>query len=170
MTVKGKDREKVTTNGRAVFYTIFWENFRKAALDRGYSLALHGSMASDMDMVLIPWVEEPQPVEEVIKAFSDNIGGTVFKECHLEPHPGKPHGRIVYTLSIYRDFYIDISYLPIDRMTKLISTQDEYNKLLSDEISELVGVAKVHGWKSQRHDAGQSLRERINNIKNSVGI
>ncbi len=106
-----KSKEEVTTNGRAVFYTVLWPSFRKAALDCGWALGLHGSMASDMDMMAMPWVEDAKPIEELIKALSACIDGTVWKESHFTPFVGKPHGRIVYTLSIYSDFFIDLSIM-----------------------------------------------------------
>ena len=105
-----KDKEEVTTNGRAVFYTIMWPKFRQSALDLGWALALHGSMATDMDLMAMPWTEEAAPVEQLVKALSDNIGETIWKFKHLETFQ-KPHGRIVYTLSIFSDFYIDLSVM-----------------------------------------------------------
>ena len=53
-----KDRRCVTTNGRAVFYAVMWEDLRNAALDVGWALALHGSLNSDMDIMAMPWVED----------------------------------------------------------------------------------------------------------------
>lgn len=40
----------------------------------------------------------------------------------------------------------------------------EYNQLLSDECSELVGMAAIHGWKSNRVEQGKKLRLQIANI------
>jgi len=106
-----KQKEEIDTNGRAVFYAVLWPSFRKAAIDCGWGLALHGSMESDMDLMAMPWVEDAKPVEELVKAISDCIGGTIWKDHHFTPFLGKPHGRIVYTLSIVGDFYIDLSVM-----------------------------------------------------------
>jgi hypothetical protein len=106
-----KDKSQVTTNGRAVFYAVLWEDFRKTALDLGWALALHGSMASDMDIMAMPWIQDASPVNELVKAISDRIGRTAWSDTHLEPHYGKPHGRIVYTFGISGDFYIDLSII-----------------------------------------------------------
>ncbi len=43
-----KTKEEITSDGRAVFYTVLWPSFRKAAIDCGWSLGLHGSMANDI--------------------------------------------------------------------------------------------------------------------------
>lgn len=106
-----KKKEEVLTNGKAVFYTVLWPSFRKAALDCGWAVALHGSMASDMDMMAMPWTDEAKSVEDLVKALSDCIGVTIWKGHHFTPHHGKPHGRVVYTLSIFSDFYIDLSVI-----------------------------------------------------------
>ncbi len=62
-------------------------------------------------MIAVPWVEDAKPVEELIKSLSDCIGETIWKGLHFEPHYTKPYGRVVYTLSIYKDFYIDLSVI-----------------------------------------------------------
>jgi hypothetical protein len=113
-----KSKEEVSTNGKAVFYTVLWPSFRKAAIECGWGLALHGSMASDMDMMAMPWTEDAQPPEKLVEAISDCIGKTVWKEKHSIAHHGKPHGRIVYTISIFSDFYIDLSIMPANTKTE----------------------------------------------------
>jgi hypothetical protein len=105
-----KSREHVTTNGRAVFYACMWNDFRQAALDCGWSLALHGSLANDMDIMAMPWTEEAKPVEEMILALEACL--TIPKEsAHFETtkFTEKPHRRVVYTIHIFADFYIDLS-------------------------------------------------------------
>lgn len=106
-----KTKEEVTTNGRAVFYAVLWESFRKAALNCGWTLGLHGSMASDMDIMAMKWTEEAKSIDELITALSNCIDGTIWKDKHFKPFYGKPHNRVVYTLSIYSDFYIDLSII-----------------------------------------------------------
>lgn len=50
-------------------------------------------------------------------------------------------------------------------LSDLIQAQDEYTKLLGDEISDLIGIASVHGWRSTRHEKGKELREGIAMLK-----
>ena len=106
-----KNREGVKTNGRAIFYSVLWESFRNAALDLGWTLALHGSMASDMDIVAIKWTENAKDEKELIKSLSNCIGETVWKDNHFKEPTSKPHGRWCYTLSIYSDYYVDLSII-----------------------------------------------------------
>ena len=47
---------------------------------------------------------------------------------------------------------------------------DEYISLLVEELSELAGIAAVHGWKSSRYEAGIKAREAIHDIKSKWGI
>jgi|SRR6478752_6627688 len=108
-----KDKSEVRTDGRAVFYSVLYESFRKAALECGYALALHGSMIHDLDMIAIPWVNEAKSPDELAKSISDCIDATVWKESHLMDRHEKPHGRVTYTISIYKDWHIDLSVIPL---------------------------------------------------------
>lgn len=107
-----KSREHVVTNGKAVFYACMWEDFRNAALDKGWALALHGSLANDMDIMAMPWIEGASHYLDMIQAI---------KECFDKPNeiilhqPTKmPNNRIVFTLSIWADFYLDINIIHIN--------------------------------------------------------
>ena len=103
-----KVRELVTTNGRAVFYAAMWNDLRQAALDKGWALALHGSLANDMDIMAMPWVEDAAPVWDMILAL---------KKCFDKPkeidvtETDMPNNRRVFTLSIWADFYLDINVI-----------------------------------------------------------
>lgn len=107
-----KDRSAVFEDGKPVFYAIMFNEFRKAALDCGYALALHGSMQHDIDLFAFPWVEEPQSVDVLIQKLSDCLGKTIWKDTHFKEPTIRPHGRIVYTLSIYSDWHLDLSVYP----------------------------------------------------------
>ena len=107
-----KSREHVITNGRAVFYACMWEDFKNAALDCGWALGLHGSLANDMDVMAMPWTEDSKPVEEMIKALEACL--TIPQEApHFKTTIGtdKPNCRVVYTIHIWSDFYIDLNII-----------------------------------------------------------
>lgn len=106
-----KERDEVITNGRSAFYCVLYNEFRQAAMDCGYALSVHGSLLSDMDLIAVPWIEEAKPIEELVKSISDCIGSTIWKGHHFKDPKEKPHGRIVYTLSIFSDWYIDLSII-----------------------------------------------------------
>lgn len=50
----------------------------------------------------------------------------------------------------------------------LTSAYEDYIKILSDEITEMVPVASVHGWRSQRVKDGQRAREEIKALKEGL--
>ena len=106
-----KDREHITTNGRAAFYACMWEDFRNKAMDCGWALGLHGSLNSDMDIMAMPWTNEAVSADELIEnlgnLFTDNPFHRVLKSLVNE----KPNGRIVYTIPIWSDFYLDINVI-----------------------------------------------------------
>lgn len=104
-----KSREHVVTNGRAAFYACMWDDLRKAALNCGWALGLHGSLASDMDIMAIPWTEEAKPVEEMFEALNDCFTGSKFGV--KPPCADKPNNRVVYTINIWADFYLDINVI-----------------------------------------------------------
>lgn len=114
-----KTKEEIVTNGRAVFYTIMWPSFRQAALDCGWTLALHGSMSNDMDIMGMPWTDDAKPVEDLIKAMSECIGNTIWKDNHFKAPTKRSHGRYTYTLSIFSDFYIDLSVTLPEKKNKI---------------------------------------------------
>ena len=66
-----KSREHVVTNGKPIFYACVFEDLRKAALDCGWALGLHGSLSTDMDIMAMPWTEDAKSVEEMIQALSN---------------------------------------------------------------------------------------------------
>ena len=107
-----KSREHVVTNGRAVFYACIWDDFRQAAMDKGWALALHGSLASDMDIMAMPWVEGASSSDEMIEALEDCFDypddAHVFK---TEKSLDNPNNRVVYTIHIHSDFYIDLNII-----------------------------------------------------------
>jgi len=51
---------------------------------------------------------------------------------------------------------------------KLIRALEDYIKLMGEEISALVGLAHVHGWKSTRAEKGKKMREKIMKLKKEM--
>jgi hypothetical protein len=111
-------------------YAYCYEAMKVIAKDHGYNLVLHGSMNRDLDLIAIPWVHNPKPESEMIKAFSDYLGG------YLETDVDKrlPGGRNSYVINLNRggykrnsegdivdpveftpdpEYYIDISVTPL---------------------------------------------------------
>lgn len=106
-----KSREHIVCNGKAAFYASIYDDLRNTALNCGWALGLHGSLSSDMDIMAMPWTEDAKPVEVMIQALSDCFTENPFKDMHTIPHYGKPNNRVVYTMAIWKDFYLDINVI-----------------------------------------------------------
>lgn len=109
----GKDRYAVTCNGRASFYACMWNDIRQCAMDCGWAVALHGSLNSDMDIMAMPWVTDAVSFEELIKNISELFTDNYISENYSITYNEKPHNRIVATIHIFADFYLDISSIKI---------------------------------------------------------
>ena len=109
-----KDRNAVTCNGRTAFYACMWEDIRQCAMDCGWAVSLHGSLSSDMDIMAMPWVDNAVSFKEMIdrvsKLFKDNDMSSQYVITYNE----KPHNRVVATIPIFADFYLDISTINTD--------------------------------------------------------
>lgn len=108
-----KDRAAVITNGRAAFYACMWNDLRQAAMDCGWALGLHGSLASDMDIMAMPWTENATSAQTMIntiisRCFTGNFMAEAGTQCAKSE---KPNGRVVYTVPIFADFYLDINII-----------------------------------------------------------
>jgi len=105
-------KDYTETNWRPSYYAMFLPEMRKIAIQHGYTMALHGSMGRDMDIVMIPWIENPKPIDEMIDKLCEAAGGCMH-DVHISKVGDKPHGRIVYTLAIAADRFFDVSVMPI---------------------------------------------------------
>jgi hypothetical protein len=69
--------------------------------------------------------------------------------------------------------FLKKSYKKMDKveiLNKIIETQKEYIKLLSDEINDLAPMAYVHGWATSRYEMGQELRKKISDLEENLNI
>jgi len=53
---------------------------------------------------------------------------------------------------------------------ELIKLKDDYIELLGEEIDDLIGLAHVHGWKSQNVEEGIEIRKKIKKAENELFI
>lgn len=114
-------------------YAYYFEAMKAIAKDMGYNLVVHGSMARDLDLIAIPWVDDPQPEFTMIEALKDYLGGRILSGAgHM-----LPGGRTNYVINLNRggykrneadeiadpleftpdpEYYIDISVTPLLNM------------------------------------------------------
>jgi hypothetical protein len=94
----------------AGLYPALSDLFRR----HGYALAIHGSVASDLDLIAVPWVEDAKDPAEVI-AHVQKAYGSTFAERDKEPcvPQPKPLGRIAYKVHMsFGHCALDISFTP----------------------------------------------------------
>lgn len=107
------------------FYTYCFEVLKTIAKKYGYNLVIHGSMNRDMDLILIPWVENVGNIDDLIKEFVDYLGAKMMPLTEKQMNCF-PHGRTSRILNMARSgydkngkyfedrlYYIDISIMPI---------------------------------------------------------
>lgn len=52
-----------------------------------------------------------------------------------------------------------------EALVKLIKAYENYIDLLTDELNEVVSMAAIHGWKSDRAEKGEAARIEIETLK-----
>lgn len=100
--------EFMAGRGRAVFYATTYPDMVETARRHGWALGLHGSLVSDMDLMAMPWTEDASDAQELIDAIANLF---VDPPIAFEPYRGKPNNRVVWTIPICIDFYLDINII-----------------------------------------------------------
>lgn len=112
-------RKRLVDPTRAAAYCALVPGISKIAREFGYACAVHGSMASDLDLILVPWREDCNEPFEVVEAIRLFVGGDKRK-CDIEPYE-KPCGRLSWNIYLTQAGvdsysvegpYIDISVTP----------------------------------------------------------
>ena len=99
-------------------YVGLYAQLRDVAITNGYALAIHGSLARDMDLLAVPWTEHAIDAEELILKFVETLGLNVDEGITLLSPTNeicngvKPHGRLAWNIMLGNNAYIDISITP----------------------------------------------------------
>lgn len=108
----GFSNKHVVLNGKAAFYACVLEDIKQAAYNCGWAIGLHGSLQSDMDLMAMAWTKEATTVDELIKSISSCFSDKVL----IEVHHKKPKNRVVYSLVIYGDWYLDLNVVDVNQV------------------------------------------------------
>jgi len=113
-------------HARPGIFTYFFEDLKLIAREFGYNLVVHGSMNRDLDLIAIPWVDDPKDEIEMIKAFDMHLRGTRYSDGNEKTgymFSVLPGGRKSYVINLNRggewnqyddkQYYIDISVTPL---------------------------------------------------------
>lgn len=109
---------------RASAYATLLPSLMIAGRELGYAIAVHGSMATDLDLVAIPWTEDAASAEHLILHLMAAVDGRLRnasrrkEDGEWERMPAsiptdKPHGRRAWTIHIgCEGMYLDVSVMP----------------------------------------------------------
>lgn len=92
-----------------MFYATYYGILMGIARKYGYALALHGTLTRDMDLIAVPWVDEPGDYVSMLEEMKEVVGFNVEGDKLCEPEI-KPHGRVGYAFSTGCG-YVDISVM-----------------------------------------------------------
>lgn len=93
-------------------YAILYCGLCDIARSKGYALAIHGSLQNDLDLIAVPWIEEPEKVDDLVNSFLNHLSACLGKDFDKNNPETKPHGRIAYNLYTGFGSKVDLSIMP----------------------------------------------------------
>ena len=99
-------------------YAQLLPEIREVGKKLGYAIAIHGTMARDLDLLAVPWVENASPAIDLVNAIRDAVGGFVIGDLKNRGEVNdKPtvqsHGRLSWNICWGGKPFIDLSVMPI---------------------------------------------------------
>lgn len=106
-----------TKNPKPMFYACVLESLKIIARQNGYALAIHGSLASDLDLIAVRWSDTYSSPNNLVKCFLNELSSYAFGDVDFEnlTKPEERYGnQIHYTIPIIGDWYIDLTVIKGD--------------------------------------------------------
>ena len=110
---------------KPTFYAHTYMLMKAISEAYGYNLLLNGSMNRDLDLVAVPWAENPKDEMELIKALDLFVSGSHFERKEDYLFKVLPGGRKTYVINLNRggawngfrdkEYYLDISITPLGK-------------------------------------------------------
>lgn len=101
-----KSKEQLKPNFGPPYTAALYPGLAAICHQHGYALAVHGSLARDLDLIAVPWAETVSHRDEVIKAITTEFALRLAGEPEW-----RNHGRIAYTLSCgFGECAVDLSF------------------------------------------------------------
>jgi len=97
--------ERKPIHAKPSLYAYYFLHLKEIALEYGYNLVLHGSMARDLDLIAIPWVDDPKPELDMINALSQHMNGVTSNNPETFMHKMLPGGRKSFVINLNRGGY-----------------------------------------------------------------
>jgi len=105
------------------FYAVCLLPMQELARGLGYNLLVHGSMNRDLDLIAVPWIDEPKTHLELLQAICDFLGVPVLNDVEHYMFSVLPGNRSSYIINLNRggkfnsyvdeQYYLDISITPL---------------------------------------------------------
>lgn len=110
-------KQRLRSTTYALAYSSVLPQFRAIAREHGYALGVHGSMATDLDLIACPWTHEATEPEVLIEALRVAVNGHLSDRQGLtERSPARrAHGRRAWAIYLHEDAggpYLDVSVMP----------------------------------------------------------
>ena len=155
----------------AAFYTQILPALRETAHRHGYALGLHGSMARDLDIIAVPWVEGASATEDLIRDLAQTCGGYLppghpndGKPTYRNPEE-KPHGRRSWNICWGGRAFIDIAVFGPERAnTRPSSIHAENESKPADSFQSApddAATLKCEGCGATFSEAGRPYRSMV---------
>ncbi len=107
----------------ATAYALILPALMKAGREVGYAVAVHGSMARDLDLIAVPWTAEAVNAERLLMHLMASVDGRLRNGGRKEgenwvrvsaSEPATlPHGRLAWAIHIgHEGLYLDVSVMP----------------------------------------------------------
>lgn len=110
-----KKLSEIKTNPKPMFYACVLEGLRKIAFKCGYTLAVHGTCASDMDLIAVQWSENYESANYLMEQFVAELShynfGFYKDTIELTDPKVRFRHQKKYTIPIIGDWYIDLTVI-----------------------------------------------------------
>lgn len=142
---------------KAPAYALIFPRIAETVRPFGYAATIHGSMANDLDIVLIPWVDgaaEPAQVAQVVYEMIE----ACFAEKRLPLHGPevKPHGRVAWTIPLLAGCSIDLSIMPVIKQTDTAVPDGWEIKRTDSKPFRSVAIKAPNGFTAEAYSTGRN--------------
>lgn len=101
---------------KPAFYAALYPHLLETAWYHGYTLACHGSMVRDFDLIAVPWTDKATSAEQLISDMAFIHGDSRYRDAAeeaIKTATTKPHGRVAYAINLGGGGpRLDISVMP----------------------------------------------------------
>lgn len=112
-----KTKKEINYNPKPMFYACVLESLRKIAANCGYALAIHGSLAKDMDLIAVRWADNYEHPDYLCKMFLEELSKWTFGDLIQGRFEeiSKPEIRYLnqyhYAIPIFSDWFLDLTVI-----------------------------------------------------------